>query len=102
MTQLYQRHKSTTHPEKYFHTQFQDDPKFRGASVFARKEEDGWYAAVAFCSINDNFCRATGRTQARRKYFQKGQARPLGEGVPTAEDLENFAFMAADDLMVLV
>lgn len=74
--------KSDTHEERYFHIKPNDvweamfsenytDVYFpcQAATVFYRKEQSGWHGAIALCSWVDNFCRATGRKVARRKYF---------------------------------
>lgn len=62
-------HKSTTHEEKYFHIRDRDDGGSDG-TVFFRKEGEQWYGSAALCHEKDNFCRRTGRSIARRKYFQ--------------------------------
>lgn len=66
-------HKSTSHQEMFFHIFFDSSETargYKGATVFCRKEDSGiWYAAVAFCAPTDQFNRATGRSQARRRYF---------------------------------
>lgn len=85
-------YKSTTHEERYFHV-CPAVQKFPGIdspvshfTVFARFEKDGlmpprdslkkgwygpvgWYAAIAYCSAEDQFSREKGRQVARRKYF---------------------------------
>lgn len=82
-----QQRKSTTHRERFFHMQF-DHPKYRGATVFAREEGPGvWQSAIALCSVQDNFCRATGRTQARRHYFT-GHKHHMQPEPYTGADLE--------------
>lgn len=80
-------HKSTTHEELFFHI------NNRG-TVFFRKEEGEWRASYALRDPRDQFCRKTGRTIARRKFFQgkvvgsAGSARPSYE---QAEDVISFA-----------
>lgn len=84
---IQQRHKSITHREKYFHYRPRGEV-VNGATLFARQESNGlWYGAVSFCSLSDNFCRKTGRTQARRKYF-KGLRFSLGSE-PTGDHLQD-------------
>lgn len=80
-------------PEKM--TDHLRDFYFCGGTVFARREwqpqeEDWvipprrWYAAVSVCSKADQFCRATGRQVARRRYFLWPDHRiDLGETQPT-------------------
>lgn len=94
-------HKSLTHEEMFFHIR---EPLgsslakyYRGATVFARKEVDGfWYASVALCSIKDVFQKRVGRSQARRRYFDPGQwDRHLWGSKPTYGDAQCLArFMA--------
>ena len=89
------QYKSTTHKEKFFHEQF-NHPKFKGVTIFAREEKeiefaDGWYASIAFCNNHDNFCRATGRNQARRRYFRDGKCFYLGKDAPKGETLHALA-----------
>lgn len=65
-------HKSTTHEEMFFHI---TEPihGYRGATVFFRKDTDGyWYGSASFCSMKDMFNRRIGRCQARRRYFRDG------------------------------
>lgn len=74
MTQKERPHKSLTHEEMFFHVQ---EPMgnwwYKGATVFFRKEADGyWYASAAYCSAKDQFNRRVGRSQARRRYFAEG------------------------------
>lgn len=80
MEQRERSHKSTTHQEMFFHIFFDSDDqavmsrKYKGATVFCRRETniigEPWLAAVAFCAPQDQFNRAVGRSQARRRYFQ--------------------------------
>lgn len=65
------RHKSTTHEEMYFHVREPFD-RYQGGTVFFRKENDGWWASLSRCSVNDPWSRPIGRTVARRRYFDKG------------------------------
>lgn len=72
-------HKSTKEgvTELYFHIRephtSKKGKKFKAATAFARDEGDGlWRMSVARCSEEDNFCRASGRSIARRKYMQGG------------------------------
>lgn len=47
------------------------DVKVSHKTVYARKNTFGsWATSVAYCSQNDQFCRKTGRTTARRRFFQ--------------------------------
>lgn len=69
-------HKSTTHKEHYAHIRepFFDEadcelPKWQGGTVFARLEDNVWYATAALCVRQDQFDRHKGRTIARRRYF---------------------------------
>ena len=78
-TQRERPHKSTTHEELYFHIRepYTDKKgkKYKAATVFARKypSDDigpaGWITTVVRCSDTDNFCRATGRNLARKRFF---------------------------------
>lgn len=69
-------HKSTLKPELFFHIREPHTSKngksFKAATVFARQEnvEDQWRLTIVRCSDTDNFCRSTGRTMARRWWFQ--------------------------------
>lgn len=47
-------------------------------TVFFRREDNGWFAAVARCSPRDNPCRETGRNVARRRYFRMRDRHGLG------------------------
>jgi len=88
------QYKSTTHREKFFHTQTNTPYlRIKGATVFAREEADGWWAASSLCSAGDNFCRSTGRDLARRRYFQKGDIIYLGDE-PNGERLSEVAALA--------
>lgn len=85
-------HKSTTHKEKYFHLDVVDSPRFSHATVFAREEVPGsgdWRFAVALCHKNDQFCRRTGRSVARRKYFNDDFPRLAPDSVLYNEYLGN-------------
>lgn len=60
--------------------------RFSGGTVFARLEENGWHAAISVCSRQDQFCRATGRNVARRRYFNHPDFRiGLGDKPPSWE-----------------
>jgi len=73
-----QPHKSTTHDERYIHiTNLWGSLKYKAATIFARQENGEWFMAVALCWKVDQFCRATGRQNARRNYF-KGNKQSLG------------------------
>ncbi len=68
-------HKSTKEgvTELYFHIRephtSKKGKKFKAATVFARNEDNGlWYISIARCSEGDNFCKADGRSIARRKW----------------------------------
>lgn len=71
-------HKSTTHKEFFFHIKNEAELEqgrwintYKAGTVFIREEHPGeWRASVARCSVNDNFCKRTGRSVSRRKYFQ--------------------------------
>jgi len=76
--------KSTTHEEKFIHIQdfteaaktagasdYMHNTRYKGATVFARKEMGVWHATVALCSKSDPFNRRIGRQVARRRYFEK-------------------------------
>ena len=63
-------HKSTTTPEKFIHVKEGLNPKFQAVTIFARPDETGrWWASAAICVKQDSFCRKTGRTIARRHFF---------------------------------
>lgn len=82
-------HKSTTHEEMYFHIKeqsFLDGRLVQAATVFARKEDNGyWYCSVARCSLGDQFSRTVGRNVARRRYFQTGRGSYMCDEKPTFE-----------------
>lgn len=66
--------KSITTPEMYFQiTQPHTDKKgkkYKAATAFARVGNDGeWCTTLVRCSEEDNFCRKTGRTMAKRHWF---------------------------------
>lgn len=69
-------HKSTTHEEMYFHIRknFRFNGKLmQGGTIFFRKVDNNlWRVAVSRCSFADNWCRSTGRTVARRRFFSGG------------------------------
>lgn len=81
-------HKSTTHEELFFHVE-------NRGTVFFRKEDDGeWRASYALRDKRDQFCRKTGRTIARRKYFQGkvcGSAGSIRPNYGQAKDVILFA-----------
>lgn len=91
-------HKSTTHPELYFHIREPHTDKkgkqYKAATVFARQlpsDEHGpscWITTVARCSDTDNFCRATGRNVARKRWFYSETTQDFAqsETKPTYED----------------
>lgn len=91
-------HKSTTHKEQYAHIHLPfkpsryDEARWIGGTVFARLEEQGWFASVALCVKGDQFCRRIGRTVARRKFMaSKGNVRWLDvarDEVPTYENMK--------------
>lgn len=65
--------KSTTHNEMYFQLRVPHTSKkgkeFKAATVYARqvdKEPEAWLLRIARCSKEDNYCRKTGRTIAKR------------------------------------
>lgn len=75
-------HRSTTTPERFYHIKEPHaDAKgktYKAGTVFMRQEPGcGWLATVARCSVNDNFCKQTGRVVARRRFFKEG--RPMHE-----------------------
>jgi hypothetical protein len=77
-------HKSTTNPERFIHFRPPQgiNEKYSAATIFLRKEADNiWRASVALCWKLDQFCRETGRKNARRHYFLKkpSSIRELGE-----------------------
>lgn len=68
-------HKSTTEgvTELYFHIRephvSKKGKRFKAATIFARCEGEGtWFMSIARCSEEDNFCKANGRSIARRKW----------------------------------
>lgn len=66
-------HKSTTHDEEFIHVG-------QRGTVFFRKEDDGqWYCSGALCHNKDQFNRKTGRTVARRRYFNGMYSKVEGE-----------------------
>ena len=100
-------HKSLTHEEKFFHIGpiGTNKKSYNGATVFMRREDDFlWYASVALCSSQDQFCRRTGRSAARRNYFAgkrnalhaPGGASQLPTTRLTAEKLMVYAVAKAD------
>lgn len=69
-------HKSTKEgvTELYFHIRephvSKKGKRFKAATMFARSEGEGnWFMSIARCSEGDNFCKASGRSIARRKLF---------------------------------
>lgn len=97
-------HKSTTHPEMFFHVFWDSSATargYKGATVFARKEGHMWYGAIAFCAASDQFDRRVGRSQARRRYFvwrdQQFQML-LGPEKPTYEGVNEIALTWAANL----
>ena len=78
-------HKSTTHEERFYH--FTAGLRgFNGGTVFARKEGDNWFVSTSLCHYLDQFQRRRGRTQARRRYFQKPTSRQLYGQEPPSKD----------------
>lgn len=69
--------KSDTVEERFAHLDIVPDLAHK-ATVFARKEADGYYASVAYCSLQDDFNRRIGRNVARRRYFSGGPRFKLG------------------------
>lgn len=71
------QHISTTTPERYFHIRHfgvsgkPTDPRgIQAVTFFARQDKEGnWLISHAECDYRDQFCRKTGRTVARRKWF---------------------------------
>lgn len=100
-------HKSLTHEEMFFHIRELMgglnlcESKYRGATVFARKEVDGfWYASVALCSVKDVFQKRVGRSQARRRYFLNSDLGGnnnyiLSQEKPTYDSAQRLARVAA-------
>lgn len=86
------RHKSTTHEEMYFHVRqpsvAPNGKAVQGGTVFARKERNGWFLSISYCSERDNWCYRSGRTAARRRYFSFEPSSRIehGEVKPTYED----------------
>lgn len=63
--------KSDTVPERYVHLSVAAHSTLAThATVFARKTDDVWRAAVAYCSYSDAFSRKIGRNIARRRFFK--------------------------------
>lgn len=91
-------HRSNTHKERFYHfiaerghligNQNVVKPG-KAITVFVRQEDDPqqWFATAASCHPNDNFCRKTGRTIARRKYFLQKNIYFIGATAPTYEDI---------------
>lgn len=83
--------KSTTTEERYFHIRPAQDPSGNGGTVFCRKQEDGsWLGAASHISLNDTFCRKTGRSVSKRHFFARNNAQTIGlpkaKKGPTYED----------------
>lgn len=80
-TKVAHPHKSTTTPELYFHKTWKNEVlniptgnsegerSIQAVTAFARKVGEDWYVSYAECDWRDQFCKATGRTVARRKWF---------------------------------
>ena len=69
---------STSNDERFFHIRNAKPRRHSSdnGTVFFRKEDDGrWYAAVARCSISDQFCRKSGRQHSRQRYFRDPENR---------------------------
>lgn len=67
--------KSDTHEELFFqirtpHTGF-NGRNYRAATAFSRERNGRWETSIARCSAEDNYNRASGRTIARRAWFNK-------------------------------
>jgi hypothetical protein len=93
-------HKSTSHAEMFFHVKREasfNGKKVKGGTVFCRQEpsmlapgSSVWYASVSWCSVNDNWCRSTGRNVARRRYFASSSQRAkLGTSKPNFQLAES-------------
>lgn len=94
-------HRSTTHRELFYHFVAEQGQLIgkvnkpgKAMTVFVREEpvgnignESRWIASYAVCNPNDNFCRATGRTVARRRYFLGQGLTYFGKDKPTYEDI---------------
>lgn len=63
--------------ERYYHFRnvemdYDNGREVRDVTAFVRKDhDDKYYVAYAECDARDGFCRRTGRTVARRKWFAK-------------------------------
>jgi len=87
-------HKSTTHEERFYHfreSSVVNGKKVKGATAFCRKDGDGWLVSAAFCSARDNWCKATGRTIARRHFFN-GNILGGFTGNPSYETVHTIVF----------
>lgn len=86
------KYKSTVTDEMFFHIRPKDiidllaDNLYNGATVFWRKEKDGWHYSVAICSLSDNWCKRTGRNVSRRQYFLGRKSKTTQEAKPTFAD----------------
>lgn len=86
------RHLSTTNNERYYHIEGDLKDKNssytmdRRATVYFRQttnrdeaiEGQDWEASFARCHVNDQFCKARGRTAARRKFFSGKKVKIAG------------------------
>ena len=59
-------------PERFFHVYEDKEPL---GTVFMRRVEHGWDAAVALLDPRDQFNRMTGRLVALKKYFKEPKKR---------------------------
>lgn len=75
-------HKSTTQQEEFYHKVWDNNSccdipgddgevkrSIQAVTAFARKMGEDWYVSYAECDWRDQFCKATGRVVARRKWF---------------------------------
>jgi hypothetical protein len=101
-------YKSNSHDERYFHVPLNnaDVPGIKAPcshkTVFARYEPSyfggSWLVSVAYCNARDQFCRATGRKIARRKYFAHDRSPVLN--VSLLNLAHGFTYLDAQQLVL--
>lgn len=78
-------YRSSTTPERFYHIKERhtdtSGKTYIAGTVFMREFDGTWYASVARCSESDNFCKATGRNVARRRWFKLAREVDINKGL---------------------